>query len=779
MSRFYGFDPSLPAAQQGRLKSFVDAGGNVTTPSYDSGGNLTKVLNTSGSTEQAFNYAYLTSGANAGKISTITLQRSSDGGTTWATVHTVTYTYYDGSAASGNLGDLQTAVITDASSNVLNTEYYRYYTPLAVTSLTYSSSTGLATATLTGHGLSVGDTVVLSGANQSQFNGTFQVSAVTSGTFSFIAYGSPPSTATGAITMLGRGYKGGLKYYFGGQDYQRLAAAVSSPLTAADSAVAPYASNYFEYDSGQRVTKEVAQGQGCSSCSSGQGTYTYAYSASSNADGYNAWSTKTVETLPDGNTNTVYSNAYGQQMLKVFTDNTTGQATSGKSWAWFTSYDSSGRAVLTAQPSAVALPTSLGTLEGYADLLHQTGTSTAGYAVYQYLNASSGLISLTDYASSTTATSTTAGTAAGYQQDTKIEQGDNSTPILQSSEDYFSRTGGGTVYPVADSTVYRNTDGTGAETTSNAYTWFSGTTQMQSMTTSSPVISSIQNGPGAADTKTDVYDAYGRVIWSKDGGGFITCNAYDNGTGALLKTIQDVDTTRTGDFDATTLPSGWSTPAGGGLHLITAYVTDTLGRTTKMTSPNGNVTYTVYDDVNHAARTYAGWNASTHLPTGPVTMTRQDRPNSYTETLAYAWTGAGGLPVDGSGVPTGAEDLTTSSASIQSLSRDYTNSAGQVVRSDAYFNFSGLSYATTPYIGTVNTNYYTTTFGYDDRGRQNHVVKPTGTITDTIFDGLGRVASVWMGTSDVPTSDLNGDGAINYEDFTDTVAAGGAAPAGS
>ena len=33
--------------------------------------------------------------------------------------------------------------------------------------------------------------------------------------------------------------------------------------------MAAYADNYFEYDSSQRVTKEVAQGEGCSVCTGG------------------------------------------------------------------------------------------------------------------------------------------------------------------------------------------------------------------------------------------------------------------------------------------------------------------------------------------------------------------------------------------------------------------------------------------------------------------------------------------------------------------------------
>jgi hypothetical protein len=64
----------------------------------------------------------------------------------------------------------------------------------------------------------------------------------------------------------------------------------------------------------------------------------------------------------------------------------------------------------------------------------------------------------------------------------------------------------------------------------------------------------------------------------------LTYTAYDAATSAAVKTIIDVDTTQTSDF--TGLPSGWSTPTGGGLHLITTVEVDDLGRTTKMTDPN-------------------------------------------------------------------------------------------------------------------------------------------------------------------------------------------------
>src|SRR5271156_7166226 len=96
--------------------------------------------------------------------------------------------------------------------------------------------------------------------------------------------------------------------------FARLTTAVGDPFTATDSQVAPYADNYFQYNSDMQVSEAVLQGEGCSSCSGGLGTYTYTYTTSDNPDGYNSWATRTVETQPDGNVNIVYSNYAGEQM---------------------------------------------------------------------------------------------------------------------------------------------------------------------------------------------------------------------------------------------------------------------------------------------------------------------------------------------------------------------------------------------------------------------------------------------------------------------------------
>ncbi len=306
-------------------------------------------------------------------------------------------------------------------------------------------------------------------------------------------------------------------------------------------------------------------------------------------------------------------------------------------------------------------------------------------------------------------------------------------PELQGTSRYYADSGGGqTVYVLADST-----DASGAVTT-YSYTWASGSVQMFSQTTTKPTVSVAHNGPGTADAETVVYDSYGRVEWQKDAGGFLTYTAYDSATGAVVKTITDVDTSRTSDF--ADLPSGWSTPSGGGLHLVTQCEVDSQGRTTKLTDPNGNITYTVYNDANQEVRTYPGWNSTTGMPTGPTTITRQDDVHGYGEALSIVT-----APHVTSGRPDGTETFTTSD--IRSLSRSYTNSAGQVIYSDEYFDLTGVTYSTDADLGTEGANFYRTRYGYDAEGRQTTVQQPSGTINKTVEDGQGRMVSTWVGTT--------------------------------
>jgi hypothetical protein len=122
----------------------------------------------------------------------------------------------------------------------------------------------------------------------------------------------------------------------------------------------------------------------------------------------------------------------------------------------------------------------------------------------------------------------------------KVSEGSRGTSILLSALAYFERPAGeATIYPMAESTVFRNDDGSGAITTSFAYTRFGDTAQIERRTTTLPVVPTDQNGSGMADTITEIFDEEGNVIWQRDLRGFITLREYDLVTGAVERQIRE------------------------------------------------------------------------------------------------------------------------------------------------------------------------------------------------------------------------------------------------
>ena len=130
----------------------------------------------------------------------------------------------------------------------------------------------------------------------------------------------------------------------------------------------------------------------------------------------------------------------------------------------------------------------------------------------------------------------------------------NPTSVLQESYTYDIQSGSQTdgnsgysvkTYPIATDTVYANADGTGAETTSYAYTWYATGTAAETITTTQPVVSTAQNGSGVAATTVAWYDADGNLVWSQDARGYLTYNEYDPVTGLLMETIQNVNSSTT------------------------------------------------------------------------------------------------------------------------------------------------------------------------------------------------------------------------------------------
>jgi RHS repeat-associated protein len=531
-----------------------------------------------------------------------------------------------------------------------------------------------------------------------------------------------------------------VSYVFDAESMRRLSTAGLNTTTSTNAQLAPYAKDYFVYDSQNRVVRHDQQGEGCSSCTGGIGTFTYSYATNpSSTGGFNSWKYKTIETRPDGNKTITYSNAFGQEMLSVkqVLVDPANPALQGKQWGTFTAYDeSTGLAVLQATPESVQLPADLSAIENYNDLLHKVGGN------YQYLADDQGAITRTTYGTSSTASETLAGDVRGFVKDVVLSRGELGSAVPQMGYTYFSRSvnlGGATktVNPLASMTRYRNDDGTGAQTTSYSYQWYLNSTQAELITTTLPVVGADQNGPGSAAVSSLAFNQVGQETWSKDADGFLVYTAYDPTSGSVVKRIEDVNTALTGTY--TGLPAGWSTPAGGGLHLTTTYELDSLGRQIRETDPNGNVDVTVYDDVNHSERTYIGWNSGTGQATGPTRVSRMDLSGTYSETLTMSAT-----PASSGGLPTGGEAI----SNLESLSRSYTNAAGQVIYRDDYFNLSGITWSTAANLGIENVNFYRTRFSYNKQGLLDRTQAPTGTITFNVYNGMERLSSTWIGTDD-------------------------------
>jgi RHS repeat-associated protein len=506
--------------------------------------------------------------------------------------------------------------------------------------------------------------------------------------------------------------------------------------------------NYYQYDSAGRIQSITRPGQGTA-------TFDYVTKAvDPNANEINTWVTKRVEYQPGYNlndsasaTNTqivTYSNYLGQTILQATIQ-------PGKQSIDYYRYDTSGTLIVHAYPSAVTGYNEL--YGGLVDVDAHTWNNTSPNCDAEYLADDSGVIEYTDYGNYLW----TGTTYVPFVRDTFVTQGDGgpggATAHYQSYFDYtdhsFFRDGvmvqqnmlAESMMFTGDVTSNPASSESFARVTQYSYGWqddyLAGTTYLQMITTTSPGAGIGHNGSGAYVTTKTVLDSLGRTIWSMDADEFINYNEYDPLTGSLVKTITDVDhsllnSTELASFPATGFPYHSS-----GLHLVTTYGIDSQGRTTRVTDPNGNTSYTIYDDAHHATFSVSG--ASLTLSTStwgtltavtPISMSRDQILYAYgtlTGTYSESLTFSGRLSVevvDGVLAIPGIDWTSTVSAvahfnligtgssespqfTIQSLSRSLYNAGSQLVESDAYFNIDNDLYLSTgtmsAYAGPANT----------------------------------------------------------------------------
>ncbi|WP_430453465.1 RHS repeat-associated core domain-containing protein [Rhodopirellula europaea] len=524
-----------------------------------------------------------------------------------------------------------------------------------------------------------------------------------------------------------KGFEHGLKYVLEPESYARLAE-TTDPLTASDAQLAQYADYHFEYNAARRVTKEIVQ--------AGAMTFKFAYSVNNESgDRYNHWRRKTVETRPDGSQNIVFTNYIGQVLVKEFRS---GAGESADRWIQSLRYNEDGRLAQRAQPSAVV---------DYDESANDLAVT---------LKTDAGLIHRTDYYASNGS-----GAAKGYVKSEKIKQGSAGTAILLRSMKYASHSvGGTTIYPVSHEIIYRNDDGTGKATTRYDYQYHAGSFQPLQRVTTLPVVPSGQNGDGATDTRTERFDIHGNRIWVRDERGTITHTTYDVVTGVATRQIVDVDTGQVSG-----VPAGWTTPAGGGLHLVTDYQYDDRGRITQSLGPVhlaevGGVSrqvrrarWHVYLDVDHQQWTGQGYHdESTGSDTlvGPVSIVKRTRKGHLLEQISAVRSSASGKLT--------ATDTFTQSDYVRWTTNQYSDCC-TLISQRVYHTIPGSGE------GSSGTNYDETQFGYDSLKRRNRTVTPGGTIRSMVFDVRGQQVAMYAGTDDTGATagDPTGGGAVGND----------------
>jgi RHS repeat-associated protein len=524
------------------------------------------------------------------------------------------------------------------------------------------------------------------------------------------------------------GYNHGLQCAVGAEAHARLVASGITPETATDEQLRGYADYYFEYDWKRRVTLERVKGGG----------YTYAFQYESNpapGKGFNAWTTKTTETLPDGTQNIAYANVFAQVIVKI-------NQTGGQQWGKHYQFDNKGRQLLAADPSAIS---------GYDE-------STPSVAK---LHPKTGLVRTSEYYPE----NAPGGQPYGYLRYERIQEGSAGKPVLLKEYRYAPHSVGyEAIYPISQAIKYQSDSGDLAPAITQ-YTydkWYQidgvDTFQIQQRTTIMPVVPTEQNGSGAANSFTEVFDQYERRTWLKDARGFLTATTNDPVTGALMTQIQDVNSA------IAPAPNGWTTPEGGGLHLVSDFEFDDLGRETQSLGPvhevdiDGvatsvrNAAWTVYaDDTKQTleASGYATGEASKYAFTliNPVKITTRDQLDRVIEVVSAT-------RADRNGALSASDSFPQSSYSR--WKRTTYDDQKQIRSQRVYFLIPQQGF------GESGVNYNETRYGYDARGRQNQIVQPSGTVQRTVYDSRGLAISNWTGTNDTAATDGDpaGGGAV-------------------
>ena len=617
-----------------------------------------------------------------------------------------------------------------------------------------------------------------------------------SGTVVYTAPGADNPGWTGSDTYYFRYYTGSGSGGFADGLRDKLLPAAYSSLAAyaaglgesvdavPDAYVDTHACFYYQYNNYNRVTSETVFGDLRTT------TFQYIEGTDSQTD-TNAWTRETIETNADGSTYTVYSNYLGETLLDDLYDPT--DSAHPDTYTYY-EYDSCGDVTLQASSSSITgywngqSDTAVGVYDGtivpQTDFhihlgLPATPVGPVEEFTYQYVyvsqfNTPSGLLESTSVADGLSLPSS----SGSYY---------NSTTTLQESYTYTAHSGqnadgvGDTMYPMASDTVYANTDGSRAETTRYAYTWYPGTLQEQTVTATLPVVTPVENGSGVAATTADWDNSQGNVVWSEDANGYLTCYGYDPVSGLLTEMIHNVNSSTTLP-SGVSLPTGWSFPAQNGPSATTDYSYDNQGRLDQTLGPahtavvNGAATsvrtasWTYYDDADNTTvlaqgyvtqDTSGNWTVFTLVNPVSVTISNPDgQVTSQIEAAVDVAEGTGGMRTVGWVVNAADTEVSLGSLSPLALLANTTSGGIGLPPQSAYTAWTTYEYShkqlvsTRVYysipsnsIGTAATSYDETDYGYNAVGNLEWSKTPAGTINWNVLNANDLTMSTWVGTS--------------------------------
>jgi RHS repeat-associated protein len=520
------------------------------------------------------------------------------------------------------------------------------------------------------------------------------------------------------------GFKNGLRFVVGPEAFRRLLAAGLDPLEASDLQITPYADFYFEYDSSRRVSFERLDG--------GAKQYGFEYYANpSSVNDVNAWTLRTTENFLDGSRVVAYSNRNKQVIFKVYISEDGTQR-------WYEGYklDPKGRVIERAESSAIS---------NYSE-------SIPSLAI---LYPSSGLIRKSVFYGA----SDPDGQPEGYLKAEYVQNGSGGTPIKLKDYTYLLRDAVlGQRYVVAEETTYQETSGGGAPSIkSYSYEWYEDSLQYSLRVTALPVIPTSQNGDGTIYTLSEVYDSTGRLSWVKNQRGFLTAYTVDAITGGATSEIEDVDTS------LMPAPYGWTTPSGGGKHLVTDYLLDVFGRRTQSLGPEHSIVidgdstsirragWIVYKDSLHQEWSAGGYQRvddATFTLVNPVTITQKDRGGRR-----IGWINASRESESGK---LDSTDVFDDQSQWTRWKTSVYDNGSRLVAERVYFDIPPAGE------GLLNINYYQSDYGYDPLGRKIRERGFGGTITRYVLNPKGWIIETWVGTNDTNATERDPSGAGAY-----------------